>query len=135
MHWTPFESRKRGVFSLCTSLQNLIISSLFKFYFSYHFIECSTFSTWTDPCNKNCDWSSITVQFLVNHRSVKPIHHTGDRMKWPQSGHCILWFLLFSLSILHILRNIIDLNINLYFFFTFLSFQADLTSFYFTKLR
>ena len=31
-------------------------------------------STWTDPCNKNCDWSSIANQFLISQWSIKPIH-------------------------------------------------------------
>ena len=78
---------------------------------------------------------------VIGHRSVSGQSSIcqANPLNWwshhvTQSGHCNLRFLLFSLSILYIFNSEIDLNINLYIYFTFLLFQTYLMSFYITKL-
>ena len=93
------------------------------------------YSTWTDPCNKNCGWSSITYQFLISHRSVKPTYQTGDRITWPQSGQYILQFSVFYLSILQMFTLCNKFERQSILFFTFGLFLTIHSSFYTTKLQ
>ena len=91
------------------------------------------YSTWTDLCNKNCDRSSITDQFRVSSSIRQNGPLTGDRIT-EQSMHFTDLF-CFLCHFDTYVRNVIGLNINLYFYFTCLLYKTGLTSFYIIKLR
>ena len=72
-------------------------------------------------------WSVIDL----SNRSIIPVIASSDhRTLTVFSGFCC-----YLCQFYKYLHNIIDVNINLNIYFTFLLFRTDLTSFYKTKLR
>ena len=77
------------------------------------------YSTWTDPCNKNFNRSSISLRLVIDpsNRSIKPLISSRDH----GAVTVFYGFYCFLCQFYAYLHNVIDLNINLYFYFTFIS--------------
>ena len=126
-HWSPIsfwsfiDPSKQSTKPVIASCDRWAVSRIYRF----HCFICQ-FYTYADL---NRSMQQKFDQFPVCHRSVRPIHLTGDRILWPQSFCC------FCCQLYTYLHNVIDFNINLYFYFKFLLFKTDLMSFCISKLR